>query len=503
MSIFSRRDFMRHAGSASALALLRPGQLRAEPFLVDQAAAIRKDQLPSADEVWEWQVWMAKLGPKYTGNPAHATFVDFLADSMQKMGLDVQRDRYTFERWETTSPPTIERGVGMAQQIRAAGRGRGEGLFLASSYFPYSGQTPPEGVTAELVYAGMHPAVDLSGVRDRIALVDFTINTRDWEHQYRQWGVHPAGEIFPKTARPARATINDLAAYRTAGARAVILRWSDVSNANAQDQYTPFSRPPQGLPAVYVNQTVGAALRTLADARETVTVTLTAKTFPNTTTDTIVAMLPGSSADESIILNTHTDGPNATEENGALGLLALASYFSKIPRAERRRTIVFPMTTGHFASPWVPSIRGFIEKHADIVRKTVAAVTVEHLGCREWTDVAPQRYEATGRNEWSVAITPSRPMALALVDALQGSRDRAAVVDPIGGGFLGEGSALSRAGIPTIGYIPQPNYLLAGPADGCIDKLDAGLMHSQIQVFAKLVHGIETMSAAELKGSGA
>jgi len=61
----------------------------------------------------------------------------------------------------------------------------------------------------------------------------------------------------------------------------------------------------------------------------------------------------------------------------------------------------------------------------------------------------------------------------------------------VNGGWLGEESALSRAGVPTIGYIPQPNYLLAGPADGCIDKLSAELMHSQIQVFAKLIHAID------------
>jgi len=61
------------------------------------------------------------------------------------------------------------------------------------------------------------------------------------------------------------------------------------------------------------------------------------------------------------------------------------------------------------------------------------------------------------------------------------------------------GAAL--VGIPVIGYIPQPNYLLAGPADGCIEKLSPELLHSQIQVFAKLLHAIDTMTAAQLKGA--
>ena len=114
-------------------------------------------------------------------------------------------------------------------------------------------------------------------------------------------------------------------------------------------------------------------------------------------------------------------------------------------------------------------------------------------------DDAAFHYRDTGHAEWSVAITPSKPLAEMLVEALKGSRDRAGVVNPVGGGFLGEGNSLSRAGVPTIGYIPQPNYLLAGPADGCIEKLSPELLHSQIQVFAKLIHRIDAMSAAALK----
>jgi hypothetical protein len=227
-------------------------------------------------------------------------------------------------------------------------------------------------------------------------------------------------------------------------------------------------------------------------------VVLEADRFPDTRTDTLLATLPGSSPDEVIIVNTHTDGPNATDENGALGILALAKYFAKLPKRDRRRTLVFPLTTGHFASPWVPSIRGVIEKHPDVIRKAVAAVTVEHLGCREWMDDAAMHYQATGRNEWSVAITPDRAMGEALIAALDGSRDRAAAVNPVNGGWLGEGSSLSRAGVPTIGYIPQPNYLLAGPPDGCIDRLSPELMHSQIQVFAKLIHALDQADRATL-----
>jgi len=230
---------------------------------------------------------------------------------------------------------------------------------------------------------------------------------------------------------------------------------------------------------------------------------LEADIFPDTPTDTLLATLPGTASDEIIIVNTHTDGPNATEENGGLGILALAKYFSRIPVSERRRTIVFPLTSGHFAGPWVPSMRGIIQKYPDLIKKAVAALTVEHLGCKEWVDDASFRYRATGENEWAVAITESGAAGSVLVEALQGSANRkTAVVNPVHGGWLGEGGGLARAGVPTIGYIPQPNYLLAGPANGCIEKLSAERLHAEIEVFAKVIHKMDSMTAAELKVKG-
>jgi len=431
---------------------------------------------------------MAKLGPKYTGNRAHTTFVEFLAAELKKTGLDVARERYTLPRWDARRWE-IDIVLASGTQWKAP----------VTSYFPYSGQTSATGVSGELIFAGTNPKFTLDSLQGKIVVIECPTNTREWKDQYKVWGLNPPDEHFPTSTRPARGPVGDLAQFQKAGALGVILAWTDISDANAADQYTPFSRPPQNIPGLYVGRDTGAKLKALAGTGAKATVVLEADVFPDTPTETLVATLPGASADEVIIVNTHTDGPNATEENGAIGILALMKYFSQIPRNQRRRTIVCPLTTGHFASPWVPSIRGVIQKYPDVIKKAVAAVTVEHLGCREWMDDAALHYRDTGKAEWSVAITPSNPMAGLLVDALKGSLDRAGVVNPAGGGFLGEGSSLSRAGVPTIGYIPQPNYLLAGPANGCLEKLSPQLMHSQIEVFAKLIHGIDTRSREQLK----
>jgi hypothetical protein len=486
----SRRRFVEWTAALTAVAASAPARARLTAAALDDGAAgFRPELLPSQRVVWDQQVWMAKLGPKYTGNQAHATFVDFLATEFKTAGCDVVRDGYRLPRWDarrTAITVAPDSGRPFAAPV--------------TSYFPYSGQTPAAGVTGDLVFAGSSPKFTLTDLRGKVAVIEFATATREWSRLYTAWGIHPADDSFPGAYRPARGAVNDLTPFQKAGAVAVILAWTDISDANAADQYTPFSRPPQGIPGLYVGRDTGARLKALAAAGAKATVVLEAEVFPDTPTDTLIATLAGASADEIVIVNTHTDGPNATEENGALGILALAKYFSKIPKSQRRRTLVFPLTTGHFAGPWVPSIRGVIEKHPDLISRAVAAITVEHLGCREWLDDTAMRYQASGRNEWSVAITPDRTMGELFVAALEGSRDRAGVVNPVNGGWLGEGGSLSRAGIPTIGYIPQPNYLLAGPADGCIDKLSAELMHSQIQVFARLLHAIEGMDRTALKG---
>src|SRR2546430_1956235 len=132
---FSRRRFMQWAASVSTLATVDPrGRLMRSLVAAGAGAAVRPALLPTKKEVWDQQVWMAKLGPKYTGNKAHTTFVEFLATNLNTLGLDVARERYTLPRWEARR---------WAITVRPAS---GAGFTApVTSYFPYSGQTPAAG----------------------------------------------------------------------------------------------------------------------------------------------------------------------------------------------------------------------------------------------------------------------------------------------------------------------------------------------------------------------
>jgi hypothetical protein len=496
---FSRRSFMKWAASISTLAVTRPPGAKRVPLLREGATTgqgFRPELLPSQKEVWDNMIWMAKLGPKYTGNKAHKTFVDFLATGMEKLGLEVSRDRYTLPLWEAgRTDIKIEAASGEIFRPKV------------TSYFPRSGETPAAGVTGELEYVGSNPGFfNLKKLKGKVALVDFSNAPREWQMMYTKWGVFPEDAQYPGVYRPARGAVNRLSDFRDAGAVAVILAWMDASDANAQDQYSPFTGTMQGIPTLYVGRESGVKLSRLASAGARATVVLEATITPDTTTDTVYAVLPGNSSEEAVVVHTHTDGPNATEENGAVALLAMAEYFSKIPKSERRRDIVFPMHTGHFAGPWVPfNVRGVLDKHPDLLPRTVAAFTVEHLGCREWMDDATlTSYKPTGENDWSPVITKHKAIADLAMEALRDNGSgvrKTAVLNPLhDNGWFGVGTPFGMAGIPSIQYIPQPNYLCVGEANGCIEKLSSDLYYSQLVFFTKIVHGTNSMTAAQLKG---
>lgn len=495
----SRRDFLRWASTGLAAAV--PGRAGLLNFAVDPKGTLRANHLPTVDEIWDWQVWMAKLGPKYTGNRAHKTFVDFCAKNLTSLGLEVTRDGYTLPRWDAKRWGITARGsTGAASTVETTG------------YYPYSGHTPAGGVTAPVIYGGSVADIprdgkwEVPGASGKIVIADVALAPTPFAEWWRPWGFYAPDTEYPRDYINGTWAIRVplLDAVKKQGAVGVVFVHTTISDDHARLLYAPFSRPLQDIPALWVGRRAGEQLKALASSGGTVTLTLEADVTPDTPTETLIATLPGVSTDEVIIVNTHTDGPNATEENGPLGVLALARYFSKLSKAERPRTIVFVLATGHFALPYVPSIRGVIEKHPDLIKKAVGAVTVEHLGCTEWMDNASGAYAPTGRKELTIAITEFEMTAKVMLDSVKDTGDkRVAVVTPTPkGGFNGEGGALSRAGVPTIGYIPIPSYLLAGPQNGCIEKLDKAFLYDQVQVLTKAVETMASMGATQLKGRG-
>ncbi|WP_223068615.1 hypothetical protein [Paenibacillus caui] len=103
---------------------------------------------PNKQEVWEWQQVVGSYGPRLTGNLAHENLINYFQTELAKMGLEVHRDHHLFKKWEAKSwGLSVLQEDGSFEQIPVA------------FYYPYSGETPTDGITGEMSICGKGPAI--------------------------------------------------------------------------------------------------------------------------------------------------------------------------------------------------------------------------------------------------------------------------------------------------------------------------------------------------------
>ena len=120
----------------------------------------------------------------------------------------------------------------------------------------------------------------------------------------------------------------------------------DLPAAGAHGSYYPYDGIIRHVPGVFVDASVGSRLKALATSSSTVRLTLSATVEPFVSRN-VIGLIPGAS-DELVILNSHTDGPNAVEDNGPNTIVAISQYLCRLPKESLPRSIMVSFTTGHF-----------------------------------------------------------------------------------------------------------------------------------------------------------
>ncbi len=139
------------------------------------------------------------------------------------------------------------------------------------------------------------------------------------------------------------------------------------------------------MPSLYLDRDTGAQIIEAANAGKHATLRLIAHT-EEAEAYQLFGYLPGKDYgkpnDQQIMLITHTDGPSISQENGALGILAVAKYFSHIPQAERPRTLMLFYDCRHYmpGAERAFAKQDYAASHPDIYKKVIAAMGIEHLG---------------------------------------------------------------------------------------------------------------------------
>jgi hypothetical protein len=528
--LMSRRALMARAlAGAGALAgtrlMLGPGGALAStlPVSPPTAGGLPPGLLPSASAVRKAVGKMVAFGPRLTGSAAHNRYIAWLERGFAQAGCTLlPHDDHPLTLWQAKSYGLEILGGSAPQRIPVA------------SYFPRSGETPRGGVTGKLMYLGAGPPPSISpeqpggipaavalyestletwiraaiagsgtGLRGNIVLIDLPLPLplttaifapmADYDYDPEE----PTGGFTQDYKRLWIAAGGGLEQLKEAGAAGVVFSF-DASPEAMAGQYTPFSSQGPGLPALNVDREAANTLRALARETPTARLTLQATSKP-VTSPSIVAVLPGDgSTSEVMVLNTHTDGQNFVEENGGVAQLFLARYFNSLPRGKRlKRTLVFSAVTGHMA-PNMPQTQGFIAAHPDLISRTVAAITLEHLGVSKWLDSLTSGYYEASPYEPGGAYCSMTEMVVPLIKSIPEHEinNTAVLRGPV---TFGIGGAFFQAGIPAIGYLTGPNYLVQILPGGCMEKLNSRLFARQVAWFADLLARYDAMSAQELK----
>jgi hypothetical protein len=480
--------------------------------------------LPTPAQVRADFTTMVEFGARLTASDPHNRYVDWLEQQFIDAGLQLlPRDDYTTDRW-------------LAQQFGLdILSGPSAGPVRVATYFPRSQETPAAGIAGPLVYGGTAPTPSFSptgiadleaslarypgelaswagglqslaggGPQGSILLVDLpvplptTFGALMPDSTYQCWPGHTLADwMMSDYKRLALVPGLDmpLAQFQQTGAKGVVFIL-DASYEALKGGYLPFLQGFQPIPALYVDRDTGRALRAQAAGRPNTRLTLIA-TREQSPTQAITAVLPGESS-EVIIFNTHTDGQGFVEENGGVAFVHLARYFASLPRGKRlKRTLVFAAWPGHMVAD-LPQPQGWMQSHADIVKRAAAALTVEHLGCTEWVDTVGSGYHATGQPEiYMVWTTQGKIFELTRDTVAAHKLARTALMRPPA--QFGVGSPYQSAGVPQIGAIAGPEYLLTISPSGDLDKLDEQLAARQIAWIADLATRIDPVPASILR----
>lgn len=244
-----------------------------------------------------------QIGPRVAGTPAYLRAADYVAGQFERLGYRAERQVFSFEAFEVLSPPSLT----VTAPVSAT---------LHPVTLIYSASTPPEGLEAELVSAGVGRREDFARPQTagRIVLVE-------------------RGQLF---------FWEKVANAEAAGASAVVVY-------NTQPGVPPVAtlRSPAAIPAVIISQEEGRQLlQSLASGpvrlRLVVRTLTEARTVPN-----VIGIKPGSSIpDEIVVVGGHLDSvpgsPGANDNaSGVAAVLEAARLLAEVPTARTVHFIAF------------------------------------------------------------------------------------------------------------------------------------------------------------------
>lgn len=447
----------------------------------------------SPAQLQEWNQRKADQGPTFAGSPAWQAHMADVETALADAGVvAVEQYPAPYTRWWAPDLPTpAERSLSIGT----------ESLPVAS-YWAYSGSTPPEGVTAPLViYEKKLPREQL---RDRIVVFQVETVPEAMGRLFsigHEYATEDFGADLPSIADDQWYQGNyvtrlgrwDEVLKDSGAAGAVVVFAMEFDRVEGLYTFPLLNLGVFGVPGVYVDQDTGAQVLAAAAAGQTATLTLLAWQEP-VEPYFYTAVLPGkdygTDKDEQVLLVTHSDGPNLSQENGTIGIVGLIRHYARIPQDQRRHSLRVLLDPQHY-SPGRHTINWY-DAHPAIMDRIVASVGVEHIGQREY-GMNVDGFGPTGRPEpWQIFVRDDPRLIQVAIDAIETSgvpRTELRVPGRKGQGrWVGLGEVAVKRDMP--GFATLSNMSGYWGTTAGIDSFDAELATRQLDLLVMLIDGL-------------
>jgi hypothetical protein len=461
-------------------------------------------KVPTQDEITGWIDTICIPENRRPGEAGDLKAEDYIYQKFTEFGLkDVKKEPVDFTIWRAES---WSLSVGDDE--------------IPSFYVLNSGFTPKEGVTGEMVYLGKGDAEAFTAtdVKGKIAVIDLDFGilpalplillasyyVYDPDRSFLWWEWQPTTWVRENwDAYDKQGIENPKNAYdRAMKSGAVGVVWIlKEQPTNINSYYAPYEGVMTDLPALYVGKYDGQRLKErLSKETPKAKMVLVGTKTPGVMHN-ICGVLPGKSR-ESFLITSHHDSPfkGYIEDGTGVGtVLSLARYFSRVPEAEREKTLIFVASAGHFFGS--KGMETWVNTHKDdYVKDIVLNLNMEHIGAKDFVENSEGNFEDSGKMQTrGLFIYNNRHYKEAIQQALNDNRLARTVVVAItalGDDPPGEGIYTNRAGIPIIHYISGPTYLLVD-AD-TRDKVNFDELVPAAKMFIEVIEKLAPLSRDEL-----
>jgi carboxypeptidase Q len=437
---------------------------------LDELKQVQKAALGSDYAYRQTRYLSNNIGPRLTGSPQAERAIEYVADQMRALGLEVRLQKLTVPHWV--------RGAETGELVEFPGMAAGSKQKVVLTALGGSPATPDAGLTADVVVVKDYAELEALG-RDRVAGKIVLFNNRfDRELAEAGFGSTAYGQAVGYRSGGPNA------ASRLGAAAALVRSVGGSQNRLAHTGAMRFAQGVTPIPSAAVSNEDAEAIAHLAgEGRVRMKLVLTPKTLPDTVSHNVIADLKGSERpDEVVIVSGHLDswdlGTGALDDACGVAVSMQVAHLVRQLGLKPKRTI--RMIAYMNEENGLVGGEEYAREQAPNIGKHFAAIESD-LGASHTLGIL-----YTGKPEVAAFLAP-----ISAVLRSQG----AAVVQLQPGGVGADIGPLTRAGVPSFApfYDTRTYFNYHHTEADTFDKIDPRLLARAGAVMAVLAYGLANL----------